>query len=52
MMNQFKDKITIVTGAASGIGRALCEELGRNEAIVIAADINAEGSKLVAAKYS
>ncbi|HST20425.1 MAG TPA: SDR family oxidoreductase [Blastocatellia bacterium] len=48
MMNQFKDKIAIVTGAASGIGRALCEELGRNEAIVIAADINAEGSKLVA----
>jgi NAD(P)-dependent dehydrogenase (short-subunit alcohol dehydrogenase family) len=42
-MNRFKDKVAIVTGAASGIGRALCEELSRNGAILIMADIDREG---------
>jgi NAD(P)-dependent dehydrogenase (short-subunit alcohol dehydrogenase family) len=42
-MNTFKDKIAVVTGAASGIGRALCEELGRCGAILIMADIDREG---------
>ncbi|MDH3987345.1 MAG: SDR family oxidoreductase [Gammaproteobacteria bacterium] len=48
MMNMFKDKVAVVTGAASGIGRSLCEELGRRDAVVIAADINAEGAQHVA----
>ncbi len=39
-MNEFKDKIAIVTGAASGIGRALCLELSRAGATVIMADID------------
>ncbi|MFY9610765.1 MAG: SDR family oxidoreductase [Blastocatellia bacterium] len=42
-MDAFKDKVAIVTGAASGIGRALCEELSRNGAILILADINTKG---------
>ena len=42
-MDNFKEKISIVTGAASGIGRALCEELGREKAVVVACDINTEG---------
>ena len=42
-MANFKDKISIVTGAASGIGRALCEELCSEKGIVIASDINTEG---------
>ena len=42
-MDNFKEKISIVTGAASGIGRALCEELDREKAVVIASDINTEG---------
>jgi NAD(P)-dependent dehydrogenase (short-subunit alcohol dehydrogenase family) len=41
-MSIFKDKIAIVTGAASGIGKALCEELVRRGARVVATDINEE----------
>jgi NAD(P)-dependent dehydrogenase (short-subunit alcohol dehydrogenase family) len=41
-MNIFKDKVAIVTGAASGIGKALCEELVRRGARVVATDINEE----------
>src|SRR5262245_60956462 len=44
-MAGFQDKIAIVTGGASGIGRALCQELGRRGAIVIVADIDADGAK-------
>lgn len=46
-MDDFKDKIAIVTGAASGIGRALCKEMSKKDAVVIAADINIEGAKEV-----
>ena len=38
-MGIFQDKIAIVTGAASGIGRALSEELARRGAIVMMADV-------------
>ncbi|MBL7102610.1 MAG: SDR family oxidoreductase [Desulfobacteraceae bacterium] len=39
-MSQFKDKVAIVTGAASGIGRALSQELARRGASVILVDVN------------
>jgi len=49
-MNHFDNKIAIVTGGASGIGRALCEELGRRgAAAVIVADVNTEGAEQAAA---
>jgi NAD(P)-dependent dehydrogenase (short-subunit alcohol dehydrogenase family) len=48
-VDTFRDKTAIVTGGASGIGRALCEELGRRGALVIVADINGEGADQVAA---
>lgn len=47
-MDHFKDKVSIVTGGASGIGQALCEELGQLGAVVVVADINAEGAGQVA----
>jgi NAD(P)-dependent dehydrogenase (short-subunit alcohol dehydrogenase family) len=48
-MNTFKDKIAVVTGGASGVGRALCEVLSRQGGIVVVADINAAGASYVAA---
>jgi NAD(P)-dependent dehydrogenase (short-subunit alcohol dehydrogenase family) len=39
-MDTFQDKVVIVTGGASGIGKALSEELGRRGARIILADLN------------
>jgi NAD(P)-dependent dehydrogenase (short-subunit alcohol dehydrogenase family) len=47
-MDIFKDKVAIVTGGASGLGRALCKEMGRRGAMVTIADINTEGAQEVA----
>ena len=48
MIDDFKDKVAIVTGGASGIGRALCSEMGRRGATVCVADINFEGAQQLA----
>lgn len=47
-MSEFKDKIAIVTGAASGIGQAIGAALGAADAVVVIADVNAEGAQQVA----
>lgn len=44
----FDDKVAIVTGAASGIGRAIAAALVARGAVVILADINETGAKDVA----
>jgi NADP-dependent 3-hydroxy acid dehydrogenase YdfG len=51
-MNAFKNKIAIITGAASGIGRALGEELARREAVVVLADVNRQLLDEVAASMA
>jgi NAD(P)-dependent dehydrogenase (short-subunit alcohol dehydrogenase family) len=43
----FNNRVAIVTGGASGIGRALCEELVRRGATVVAADINFAGAQAI-----
>ena len=43
------DKIAIVTGAASGIGRAGARLMAEAGATVVVADINDEGGEAVAA---
>jgi NAD(P)-dependent dehydrogenase (short-subunit alcohol dehydrogenase family) len=46
---QIKDKIVVVTGAASGIGRALAQKFASEGAkLVVCADINAEGAQATA----
>ena len=37
---QFKDKVVIVTGGGSGIGQALCQELGQIGSTVVVAVIS------------
>ncbi len=45
----FKDKVAIVTGAASGLGMGFATEIARSGGTVIAADINTEGVEKVVA---
>src|SRR5205807_5440454 len=47
-LNRLNGKTVIVTGAASGIGRAIAERFGVEGANVIVSDVNAQGAHTVA----
>ncbi|MEA2600483.1 MAG: hypothetical protein QOF89_1475 [Acidobacteriota bacterium] len=47
-MALFQDAVAVVTGGASGIGKALSEELGRRGARVVVTDLQEEGARAVA----
>ncbi len=51
-MNPFGGKVAIVTGGASGLGRALGDGLAERGATVILADVNTEGVKEAAARMT
>ena len=45
---KLKDKVAVVTGGASGFGRAICEVYASEGAKVLVADINGQGAREVA----
>ncbi len=49
---RLKDKVAVVTGAASGIGRAIALAMGREGARVAALDLDADGAAAVAREIS
>lgn len=50
--DSFRNKVAIVTGGASGIGRGLSEELAGLGAQVVAVDINSDGAHRVASSIN
>lgn len=49
-MNTWENKVAIVTGGGSGIGRSLCLAMARRGVRVLVADINLAAAQLVAAE--
>ena len=45
---RLKDKVAVVTGGASGFGRAICELYASEGAKVVVADLNGQGAREVA----
>ena len=48
-MRGLKGRVAVVTGAAGGIGRAICRRFLDEEISIIAIDVNADGLKQLAA---
>ena len=48
-MSRLEGKVALVTGAAGGLGRATAHALAAEGAVVVAADIDADGARAVAA---
>ncbi|OYU38857.1 MAG: short-chain dehydrogenase [Pseudorhodobacter sp. PARRP1] len=46
---RFGGKVVVVTGAAGGIGSAICQRFASEGALVVVTDVNAEGAETVAA---
>ena len=52
MVGQLEGKVAVVTGGASGIGRAIAELYAREGATVVVADLNEQAAKVVAASLA
>jgi sorbitol-6-phosphate 2-dehydrogenase len=50
MEDNLLDQIAIVTGAAQGLGAAICRRLAREGAHIVVADLNLEGAQAIAAE--
>ena len=48
MAKPFQNAVAVVTGGASGLGRALCEEMGRRGAVVVVTDLQEAACREVA----
>lgn len=48
-MDTLEGKVAVITGAASGIGRAIAHSLARRGTQIVAVDINASAVETVAA---
>lgn len=48
-MKDFKDKVAVITGAASGVGRSLAFALGRRGAKIVVGDVDAAAMETVSA---
>jgi NAD(P)-dependent dehydrogenase (short-subunit alcohol dehydrogenase family) len=44
----FRNAVVVMTGGASGLGKALCQELGRRGAFVVVTDVQEDGARAVA----
>jgi len=51
-MDDFPDRVAIVTGGAQGLGQALCHRLAHDGAIVVVADINERAATVTAAQIA
>lgn len=47
----WQDKVTVVTGGASGIGAACCRNFAARGAKVVVADLNGDGARAVAGEF-
>ena len=51
-MGKLEGKVAVVTGAASGLGRASALRFAKEGAAVVAADLNSQGAELVVAEIA